>query len=398
MPQITPELAAARLRALHLAPYYASALWRLIPVPTPGLGTMGVDKDWRLYYDPATLTEWGPALAAGVLTHEVGHLLRGHHDRAAALGTPNPTVWNFATDAAINDDLIRAGFSLPEGAVTPQALCLPDNGIEETYYAALMQHRDLADASDTGDADGCGSGAGGHALPCERPTRDAAGTPALSPAQQRATRRQVAQAVREHTPDPSNGIGQAPAGLRRWADQTLTPPQVDWRTELRATVRRAITYAAGKADWSFTRRSRRSVPGVILPGMREPVVSIAAVVDTSASMSPPMLSAALGELAGLMRAGANRSLNLVTCDTSGQVTTGVLSVDQVELIGGGGTDMRVGIEAALAVQPRPDVVVVLTDGMTPWPEQALPVPLIVALIGEYDRGIPDWARTVRVTD
>lgn len=398
MPQITPELASARLRALHLAPYYASALWRLIPVPTPGLGTMGVDKDWRLYYDPATLAQWGPALAGGVLTHEVGHLLRGHHDRAAALGTTNPTIWNYATDAAINDDLIRAGFTLPEGVVTPQALGLADNGIEEAYYAALMQDSDLATGSDQDESDSCGSGAGGHALPCERPTRDAAGTPALSPAQQRATRRQVAQAVRDHTPDPASGIGDTPAGLRRWADETLAPPQVDWRTELRSTVRRAITYAAGKADWSFTRRSRRCLPGVILPGMRAPVVSVAAVVDTSGSMSPRMLSAALGELAGLMKAGANRSLNLVTCDTDGQVSTGVHSVEQVELIGGGGTDMRVGIGAALSCQPRPDVVVVLTDGMTSWPDRALPVPLIVALIGDYDRGIPDWARTVRVTD
>jgi hypothetical protein len=35
--------------------------------------------------------------------------------------------------------------------------------------------------------------------------------------------------------------------------------------------------------------------------------------------------------------------------------------------------MRVGIAAALAVADRPKVVIVLTDGLTPWPDEVRPL-------------------------
>ena len=63
--------------------------------------------------------------------------------------------------------------------------------------------------------------------------------------------------------------------------------------------------------------------------------------------------------------------------------------------------MRVGIAAAVALRPRPQVVMVLTDGYTPWPSAAHPgVSVVVGLVGpEGLRGpvrVPAWARAVRV--
>lgn len=76
---------------------------------------------------------------------------------------------------------------------------------------------------------------------------------------------------------------------------------------------------------------------------------------------------------------------------------------QVQLAGGGGTDMGTGIEAAAALHPRPSVVVVLTDGYTPWPE--LPPPGIRVIVGLLTEGPsapgwepPSWARTVLIED
>ena len=48
----------------------------------------------------------------------------------------------------------------------------------------------------------------------------------------------------------------------------------------------------------------------------------------------------------------------------------VSSARQVELVGGGGTDMGAGIAAADALRPRPAITVALTDGYTPWPDRA----------------------------
>jgi len=159
-------LTAARLVAVEHAPYLAHALFSTQPIAAEELGTFAVDRGWRLYVDPATLVGWGPTLAGGVLVHEVGHLVRAHAERADALGAGvDHQRWNFATDAAINDDLLAAGVQLPDGVVTPAALGLADGGIEEVYYAALSQQTASHMKLDGADVGGCGSGAGDPGAP-----------------------------------------------------------------------------------------------------------------------------------------------------------------------------------------------------------------------------------------
>ena len=156
-------LTAARLVAAEYAPYLAHALFTSRPVAAEGLGTFAVDRGWRLYVDPSTLAGWGPALAGGVLVHEVSHLVRAHAERADALGAEfDHDVWNLATDCSVNDDLLAAGIALPDGAVTPATFGLAEGGIEEVYYAELARKFDArqgAGASGT-PCTGCGSGAG----------------------------------------------------------------------------------------------------------------------------------------------------------------------------------------------------------------------------------------------
>ena len=51
---------AARLVAVEHAPYLAHALFSTQPVAAEGLGTFAVDRGWRLYVDPITLTTGDP--------------------------------------------------------------------------------------------------------------------------------------------------------------------------------------------------------------------------------------------------------------------------------------------------------------------------------------------------
>ena len=131
---LAPDEAAAfrliRLLAAETSPYFMAALFATTPVAAPELGTFAVDAAWRLYLDPELLTgdhAWPQHEAAGVLVHEVGHLIRDHAGRARDLPQPyQPGAWNFACDAEINDDLLAAGIALPAGVVTPAALgCEP---------------------------------------------------------------------------------------------------------------------------------------------------------------------------------------------------------------------------------------------------------------------------------
>ena len=69
--------------------------------------------------------------------------------------------------------------------------------------------------------------------------------------------------------------------------------------------------------------------------------------------------------------------------------------DQFEMPGGGGTDMVALIEYA-EKKYKPNVIVIGTDGGTPWPDKPTKAQLIIALTQELPT--PPWATRVRIPD
>ncbi|WP_043651031.1 DUF2201 family putative metallopeptidase [Cellulosimicrobium cellulans] len=393
-----------RLVAAESAPYFMHALFAAAPVAAPGLGTFAVDGAWRLYMDPDLLTgaaRWDSTTIGAVLLHEIGHLLRDHAGRADALPTPrHHLAWNLAGDAEINDDLLAAGVPLPEGVVTPDALGCDDGDLAETYYAHLVPPDGAPPALPDDGSAGCGSGSGCPPAPGELPAGvaldDGSATP-VSPAESDLVRRRVAQDVQATI--AAKGRGSVPAGMDRWASGILAPPTVPWERVLRAAVRRAVADRAGRIDYTYTRPSRRQLPRIIKPAMRAPSVVVTLVVDTSGSMSQADLDAAMSEVTGVLRTTgvAREHLRLLSVDAAATTPQRVRSVSAVRLTGGGGTDMRVGIDAAEAATPAPHVVVVLTDGDTPWPDQPTRARLVCAVISNrLPRDTPTWATTVHI--
>lgn len=394
----------ARLVAAERAPYFMHALFAAAPCAAPGLDTFAVDGAWRLYMDPARLIgepRWDTPTAAAVLLHEVGHLLRDHAARAEALPRPrHHLAWNLAGDAEINDDLLAAGVPLPEGVVTPAALGCEDGDLAEHYYSVLVPPTGQTPALPDDGGDGCGSGSGGPAVPGELPAgvalADGSAEP-ISPAEGDFVRRRVARDVEAH--EQAKGRGSVPAGLSRWAATVLAPPTVPWDRVLRASVRRAVADRAGRVDYTYSRPSRRPVPGIIKPSMRGPRVVVSLVVDTSGSMSQADLDAAMAEVHGVLRSTgvAREHVRLLSCDAAATTAQRVRSAASMRLTGGGGTDMRVGIAAAEQATPAPHVVIVLTDGDTPWPETPTRARLICAVISSRPPvGTPPWAATVHI--
>jgi predicted metal-dependent peptidase len=385
-------LAAARLWATDRFPYLATGLFGAEVVAGPGSGTVSVDESWRLRADPELTAGWTAAQLGSVLVHHVCHLLRTHGERAQAAGVSDPDArrWVRAADAEINDDLIPAGLDLPGRPVLPADLGAPDGLLAEQYFEASTtdrsgKNKDLAAAGDWLD---CGSGADGVPRPGDGP-------PARPAWQADLLRRQVAQDVIAH----SKQAGDVPGGLLRWAQEILNP-KVNWRKVLAAELRRAVAEVAGAVDYSYRRPSRRAaVAGnVILPALRRPVPDVAVVCDTSGSMTEDLLAAALAEVEGLLRAlGLARQVRVLACDYAAGPARRVSSARQVQLVGGGGTNMGAGIAAAVALRPRPAVTVVLTDGYTPWPAEAPKgTRVVIGLLGHGAPDAPAWARAVRV--
>lgn len=399
------RLRLARMAAVEAMPYFARALFALVPVAAPGLKTFAVDKHWRLYVDPDMLgTEqgWSVLTASSVLLHEVGHVLRDHAARAESVACPvDHTMWNVAADAEINDDLIAAGVRLPEGVVTPTGIGCEDGHAAEVYYRHLVPPgappADPAPGED--DGFGCGSGAGDVPVPGELPAAaDVGSGTGLSGAAADLVKVAVARAVQQElSRNGGSGRGTMPAGLARWAVAQLAPAVVPWPKVLRAAVRRAVEDQAGQVHHSWRRPNRRAPKGLLLPTLRAPKITVDLIIDTSASMGDDDLAAALSETRGVLRR-TGAKVRVLCCDAAASSPRPVRSISDVTLTGGGGTDLRVGIDAALASRPRADVIVVFTDGGTPWPDHRLPVPMIVALIGTHAADTaPAWAKTVRVT-
>lgn len=384
------SLAAARLWASTQMPYLASAVFASTVLCDPGCATIGIDRSWQIHADPAVVDRFTVEQLGRLLLHLVGHVIRGHADRARHLGVAAVNErgrWNRCADAEINDDLQTADLVPDAAPDLPDRLGCEPGRLAEHYYE---------DASDGPRHWDCGSGADG----CPRPGDRAGG---IDPRQAQMLALQVAAEIhRAHARQPGSVAG----GWLRWAESVM-PSRTDWRRVLASEVRSAVAAVSGKVDYSYRRPSRRAhlSPEVVLPTMHRPVPEIAIVCDTSGSMHERLLARALGEIeAVLTRAGLRgRQVRVLAVDAAVQTVRRVSRAQQVDLAGGGGTDMGEGIAAAAAMRPRPSVIIVLTDGFTPWPAQPPPgIRVIVGLLAEGRRSDqwepPDWARTITIDD
>lgn len=376
------KLFAARLMAARARPYLATALFALHVAESRDVPTMAVDAHWRCYVSPGFVARTPVEDLAGVWVHEVSHLLRDHHGRSSRYakrhgltGPAEQLRMNIAADCEINDDVYGDGLVCPAGAVVPADLELPAGELMEDYLGRfrlgqLTEHLAWLD---------CGSGADGRPRPWDLGPDGAHG---LSRQERDAVRFRVAEGI-------AGRPGNAPEGWRRWAEEAFHPPQ-PWRELLGAAVRSAASGGGVGQDYSYGRPARRSVslPGIVLPSLRRRPPRVAVVVDTSGSVSDAELGSALLEVAAIARAvGGRRDLvTVLSCDAAVGTVHPLCKAEGIPLIGGGGTDMREGFTAAL--RTRPDVIVALTDGQTPWPSAKPPCRTVVGL---FPRGTPRWA-------
>jgi predicted metal-dependent peptidase len=357
-----------RFSATRLQPYLASAIFAMTPVASPGRGTFAVDRHWRLYLDMEMARTWGVERAAGVLLHEANHLLRKHHERGVSHKVSGATAltWNVACDIAINDDLISAGLSLPS-PILPSTFGLATGDVEEHYYERLRRSETAPGVFS------CGSGAGGPAEDNELDEQEAS---VIDDVDAFNIRQEVRIAISRS--DPSN----VPGGMTRWAIDTNDDSRIHWKTLLRGALAREAHSSSGLARATWTRSHRRSQPQdtFLKPGYRRLGLRIAVVLDTSGSIDQSLLDIAASELQGLLRTVRGGTLTLIPCDSQSHVPRQLKQASMIPAPGGGSTDLRVGISCAAEVVPSPDLIVVLTDGVTPWPRRAPERTRVIAVV------------------
>jgi predicted metal-dependent peptidase len=369
-------------RAAEQYPYYARGFAALTPVEKKISDggenpTLGVDKYWRLYYCQEAVDRMNYNIEA-VLCHELEHLLREHADRCQ---WRNPRGWNIAADAEINDDIE----GLPAWVVMPKTLEAEEGLTAEEYYSKGQQMAresgsgegpNFWDAVDpNGSSSGEGSGVTGQSEEWElgAPKGDEA-VPDSTTADE--LRDAIASDV---VNEAAKGRGTVPSGVLVWAEARIKGrlPRISWKRSVSDRLRRI---SHGRQDYSYGKMSRRQDRGqrVLLPGTIKYHPKVAVVVDTSGSMSSEAdwIAGIFNDLSRM-----HTDVIIIDCDADVHSVRTLKSWrDVMKSRGGGGTNMTVGVERAK--KEKADLVLLLTDGETPWPD---PWPKnLVALIKKWD--------------
>ena len=207
--------------------------------------------------------------------------------------------------------------------------------------------------------------------------------------------------------------GQGANMMRRYESAAKNKP-LRWQRILARYIARGRTYGVGRIDYSYSRPHRRqsAIPDVVLPSLRQPLLDVAVIVDTSGSIDDGELGLALREVQAILKRGGVNEMRVVFGDTRIRAESRVRTVADAlkafrKLRGGGDTNMgdivRAVVDGEGATQKNSrssQLVVVITDGVTPWgraPRTRVPVIAVITPRGRRDN-TPAWVKEVVIDE
>ncbi len=364
----------AKARLLMDHPFFATLLLRTEITITDQVELAATNGE-RMFFNPQFLEQLSVEDTMAVMCHEVGHDSLLHSIR---LGVRNPDLWNQACDHAINLMLEDQGMKCPKS--------VPGGWLADRKYKGWAADRIYDDLRRNPPPKQPKSGAGG--MPGQngkggkpgapQPGRDwlhgdvlpnpSHGDPAAQAAAETKAKQKVASAA-----NMARMAGKLHGELARMVGEFLDP-KVDWTDVLRDKM---LQVAKERDNWG--RRNKR-FPDIYLPTRRSmkmgPMIFIP---DTSGSMWGDDMEKICSEMAHCAAQTQPENIRVIWADTkvAGEqvFTADEFEFKALEPKGGGGTDMRVPLQ--YVEQYDPLVVVLMTDGFTPWPDLDPPFELIV---------------------
>ena len=420
------ELAIARLARdypLHAGILASWGIEESAAVSTMGVGFRG--NRLCLVFAPGFVESIGINELEGVLHHEVNHVLFDHvfHEPEANEDANSRTI---AEEVTVNEWVPEP---LPgEPVLLSQYPFLPENETTEARYRKLRGRVSGAKRGKVGSGSGAqlqgtSSGGAGKSGGLASSGAKTAGVPTVddhstwseirkdAKSATRVAQMDIAMAwcgltkkQRDAQPDPiaksareaaeaggfdlGVGIGTESGDEEEKLEQGSA--QVPWQVVLRQYVGRI------RERRPVFGRPPRRFPGMagIIPGKgrfgRKPKVM--AVIDTSGSMTNPMLADISAEL-GLM--AGHHEVVVVECDTKIQRVYPYRPIESVK--GRGGTDFFPPLEQDFLKVHQPDVVVYFTDGAGPAPDLSPSVP-VVWCITEGGKKPVSWGTGIALSE
>ena len=200
--------------------------------------------------------------------------------------------------------------------------------------------------------------------------------------------------------DPSNSRGLLPRFAQRILGE-LRKPQTDWRTILNDFIQEEV------ADYSFSPPDRRfdDCP-FFLPdfnGKEDIMEDILFMIDTSASMSDAMITAAYSEVKGAIDQFDGKLKGWLGFFDAAIIKPKPFSSEEefsiIRPAGGGGTDFQIIFEYVHKhMQDKlPASIIILTDGYAPFPQEKLSMNIPVLWLINNNDVDPPWGKVARIT-
>lgn len=199
--------------------------------------------------------------------------------------------------------------------------------------------------------------------------------------------------------DPSNTRGLLPLFAKRILEE-LTKPQTDWRTILNDFIQEEVV------DYSFEPPDRRfDESPFFLPdfnGKEDRVEDILFMIDTSASMSDKMITAAYSEIKGAIDQFDGKLKGWLGFFDAAIIEPKPFENEEdfriIRPAGGGGTDFQIIFEyVAKHMEKPPASIIILTDGYAPFPQEKLAMGIPVLWLLNNEKVDPPWGKVARIS-
>lgn len=322
----------------------------------------------RLGFNPERVLAASMEDLEGIWAHHVLTCALGHPFRR---GTRDEKTWNEASDYAVNPEIVKVGFKLPEGSlVNPQF----DGMHTEAIYASLRQGQPEDGQAPGGDSsaggDGKGQAGSGRSLQASQGSaatgevRDAPGGEGSEdeqPASAAEMEEQHAdwQTAVTQAAQVARGCGKLPGGIER-AIKEMLEPKVNWCEALQRLIR-----ARSKDDYSWGKPNRRMLPfGLYLPSLDAPRCGVLAfAIDASGSIRQHHLDQFASEVFDAGQQLRPEKIIVMVFDTEVREVLEFQPGDPIILKAraGGGTRFDGPVRKLIEMEVEPEVLVYLTD-------------------------------------
>lgn len=385
------HMSKARTRLLLKSAFFGTLLVTTPSIITsdpriPTAGTNGV----KVWYNADFIASLDTEELMGLMAHETSHNALMHMFRRQ---DRDPKLWNIACDHAINLMLLEQGFKLPTGGYCdprfrgmsaeaiydvlveeqpPQPQPQPQSGDGDPQSGNEPGDDSSGGDQSGGDQSGDGppaapkaAGQGVSGIGADLIEDDFGGDPDAAKAAQDEVKGRLVQAV-----NAGRMAGQLPASIARQLNELIHPP-VPWEEVLRPYMQSLVS-----DDESWSRRNRR-YSSVYLPRRASPTIGNVVIIgDTSGSITDKDLKLIGGAVVSIAEDTNPEVIHMLWADAKVAGRQVFERGDDVDLepVGGGGTDMRVPL--AEAAEKEADVVILITDGFTPWPETPPEFPVV----------------------